>query len=175
MGDEAVKALQNSCMQKYPPKASAAELLMYKNRANRYSKCNVEQDHYKKHKFINLGWRNSYKTNEVISKLKNLKYDRSLGNVSFQNMNSFGISGVAVGFTVNKQCPQKTEDYQFSTYCTNNSSESGVAASAYGSLVCGQLPNEAKAMGFCAIGYSPIYDPYNESILDFLEKNSYCN
>lgn len=175
MGDEAVKALQYSCMQKYPPKTTAAEKLAEKKAEEKYKKCRIEKDHYKTHMFLALGSRNSYKTSEIIAKIKTFKYDGTLDKASFQNMNSFGISGVMVGFTTDKQCPQKTDDYRFSTYCNTVSTESGVASSAYGSLSCGQLPKEAKAMGFCPIGYSPMYNQFNESLLDFLEKNNYCN
>jgi hypothetical protein len=122
-----------------------------------------------------LGLRNSNKTSEIISKLKTFKYDGSANIVTFQNMNSFGISGVAVGFTTNKQCPQKTDEYRFSTYCTNVSTDNGVAANSYGTLSCGQLPREAKVMGFCPIGFSPVYNQFNDSLAEFMEKNSYCN
>lgn len=175
MGNEAVKALQHSCMQKYPPKSTAAEKLAEKKVEEKYKKCRIEKDHYKTHMFLALDSRNSYKTSEIISKLKTFKYDGALDRASFQNMNSFGISGVMVGFTTDKQCSQKIDNYRFSTYCNTISTEGGVASSAYGSLSCGQLPKEAKAMGSCPIGYSPMYDKFNESFLDFLEKNNYCN
>lgn len=175
MGNEAVKALQYSCMQKYPPKTTAAEKLAEKKVEEKYKKCRIEKDHYKTQMFLALDSRNSNKTIEIISKLKTFKYDGALDRASFQNMNSFGISGVMVGFTTDKQCSQKIDNYRFSTYCNTISTESGVASSAYGSLSCGQLPKEAKALGSCLIGYSPMYDKFNESFLDFLEKNSYCN
>jgi hypothetical protein len=175
MGEEAVKALRFSCMQKYPPKTTAAEVLAEKKADEKYKKCRIEKDHYKNHMFLALGSRDSYKTNEIINKLKTFKYDGASDKVSFQNMNTFGISGVMVGFTTDKQCPQKTEDYRFSTYCNTFSTDNGVASSAYGALSCGQLPKEAKAMGFCPIGYSPMYNKFNESLIDFLEKNNYCN
>lgn len=175
MGDEAVQALRYSCMQKYPPITSAADKLAEKKVDEKYRKCRIKRDHYKTHMYLSLGKRETNKTSEIISKLKTFKYDGALEKVSFQNMNSFGISGVMVGFTTAKQCPLKTEDYSFSTYCNTVSTEYGVASIAYGSLSCGKLPKEAKGMGFCAIGYSPIYDKYNESLLDFLEKNNYCN
>ena len=174
MGEEAVNALRFSCMQKYPPKTSAAEQLASKKIDEKYKKCRIEKD-YKTHQFLTLGVRNSYKTSDVISKLKTFKYESAFDRVSFQNMNSFGISGVMVGFTTDKQCHQKIEDYRFSTYCNTGFTERGVASSAYGSLNCGQLPKEAKAMGFCPIGYSPLYNQFNDSFLDFLESNNYCN
>jgi hypothetical protein len=80
-----------------------------------------------------------------------------------------------VGFTNAKQCHQKTEDYRYSTYCNAGFTERGVASSAFGTLICGELPREAKGMGFCPIGYSPMYNQFNESLLDFLERNNYCN
>jgi hypothetical protein len=175
MSDEAVKALQYSCIKKYPPKSSDAEKLVEKKLDERLKKCRLEKDHYKTHMFLAIGKIDSYKTSEIISKLKTFKYDGSLDKVGFQNMNPFGISGVAIGFTNDKQCPQKAEDYRFSTYCTDGFTERGVASNAYGFLSCGQLPKEAKAMGFCPIGYSPMYNQFNESLLDFLEKNKYCN
>jgi hypothetical protein len=175
MGEEAVRALQYSCIQKYPSKNTAAETIADKKIDEKYKKCRLDREHYKTHRFFALGSRNSYKTSEIISKIKTFKYDGSTNKVGFQNMNSFGISGVMVGFTTNKQCPQTTEEYQYSTYCSSYSTENGVAPSAYGSLNCGQLPKEAKAMGFCPIGYSPMYNQFNESLLDFFENNNYCN
>jgi hypothetical protein len=175
MGEDAVRALQYSCMQKYPPKSTAAETIAEKKVDEKYKKCGLDREHYKNHMFFALGSRSSYITSEIISKIKTFKYDGSTNKVGFQNMNSFGISGVMVGFTTNKQCPQTTEEYQYSTYCSSHSTESGVAPSAYGSLSCGQLPKEAKAMGFCPIGYSPMYNKFNESLLDFKENNNYCN
>lgn len=175
IGEEAVKALRYSCMQKYPPKTTAAEKLAEKKAEEKQKKCGIEKDHYTTHMFLSLGSRNTYKTSEIISKFKTFEYDGTSNKVSFQNMNSFGISGIMVGFTTDKKCPQKTDEYRFSTYCNTFSTERGVASSAYGSLSCGQLPKEAKVMGFCPIGYSPMYNQFNESLLDFLEQNSYCN
>ena len=175
MGEDAVSALRYSCMKKYPPKVSEADKLAAKKSEDKFKKCRIEKDHYKTHMFLALGNRDSYKTSEIISKLKTFKYESALNKVSFQNMNSFGISGVMVGFTSEKRCPQKTEDYRFSTYCKTGFTERGVSSSAYGSLGCGQLPKEAKAMGFCPIGYSPMYNQFNDSLSDFLEKNNYCN
>jgi hypothetical protein len=174
MGEEAVRALQFSCMQKYPQKTTAAEKLAEKKAEERYKKCRIERDHYKTHMFISLEARDNIKTNEILSKLKSFKYDGAANRVSFQNINSFGISGVMVGFTSAKQCHQKTEDYRYSTYCNAGFTERGVASSAYGTLNCGELPREARALGFCPIGYSPMYNQFNESLLDFLEKNNYC-
>lgn len=175
MGEGAVNALRYSCMKKYPPKTSESEQSASKKLDEKYNKCRIEKDHYKTHTFLVLGASNSYKTSEIISKLKTFNYENDLNKVSFQNMNSFGISGVMVGFTTEKQCPQKIEDYRFSTYCNAGYTDRGVSSSAYGSLTCGQLPKEAKAIGFCAIGYSPKYNQFNASLLDFLEENNYCN
>lgn len=175
MGEDAVRALQYSCMQKYPPKSTAEEIIADKKADERYKKCGLDKDHYKTHMFLALGSRASYKTSEILSKLKTLKYDGTSNKVGFQNMNSFGISGVMVGFTTDKQCPQTTDAYQYSTYCNSYTTESGVSPNAYGSLSCGQLPKEAKALGFCPIGYSPMYNKFNESLLDFFETNQYCN
>lgn len=186
MSEEAVRALRYSCIRKYPLEKTAAETIaekkvaeQYKTEeiklAEKYKKCKINKDHYKKQMFISLESQGSNKTTELISRIENIKYDGSANKVGFQNKNSFGISGVIVGFTTNKLCSLTMKEYQFTTYCTSYSTESGVVGNAYGSLSCGELPKEAKALGFCIIGYSPMYDQFNESLLDFLEKNNYCN
>lgn len=175
MGEEAVKALRYSCMQKYPPNTTVAEKLAEKKTDEKYKRCNLEKNHYQNHIFFGIGRTHNAITSQIVNKLKTLKYDGNMNDVSFQNMNSFGISGVMMGFTSDKQCSQRTEDYRFSTYCKTVSTERGVASNAYGSLSCGQLPKEAKVLRFCPIGFSPIYNQFNESLLEFYETNNYCN
>jgi hypothetical protein len=177
MGEDAVRALQYACIQKYPaPKESQSSINEKNKREERYKKCRIDKDDYKTHMHLAIGARESYKTSQVLEGVKNFQYDGQFNTVSFQNMNSFGISGIMVGFTKSKQCHAEIKDYAYSTYCTSyRGTESGVASKSFGSLSCGNLPREAKSMGFCTIGYSPFYNKFNDSLVDFLETNGYCN
>jgi hypothetical protein len=177
MGKDAVEALQSACIEKYPaPKESQSSINQRNKREERYKKCRIDEDHYKVHIHLTIGEREPAKTSQVLEGVKNFKYDGQSNTVSFQNMNSFGISGIMLGFTNSKQCYAEIKDYTYSTYCQKNYSgtESGVASQSFGSLRCGNLPREAKSMGFCKIGYSPFYDKFNDSLLDFLERYGYC-
>ena len=89
MGEDAVTALRYSCMKKYPPKVSEADKLAAQKSEEKFKKCRIEKDHYKTHMFLALGDRDSYKTSEIISKLKTFKYESALDKVSFQNSISF--------------------------------------------------------------------------------------
>jgi hypothetical protein len=177
MGEDAVRALQYACIQKYPaPKESQSSINERNKRDERYSKCRIAKDHYKAHMIIGVEARNSYKTNQVLEGIKNFRFDGQSNAVSFQNMNGFGISGIQIGFTTSKNCHKEIEDYAYSAYCTGSrGTENGVASHSFGSLSCSNIPKEAKSMGICKIGYSPFYDQFNDSLVEFLEINGYCN
>lgn len=177
MSEETVRALQVSCWAKYPQKKDSGVVQSAAKELDaRYKKCGLTDDVHKTRVIFSLGGsRGADKTVEIISRLNTFKYEGVFNTASFQNINSFGISGIMIGFTNEKQCPRKTEEYRFSTYCLSANTDDGVSASTYGSFKCGELPKEAKSMGFCPIGYSPIYTRYDDSILKFLEKNKYCN
>ena len=176
MGEDAVRALQYACIQRYPaPKATATEIASRSKLDERYKKCGLDRYHYKNHMYFALDGRNKNKTNEILNKLQSLKYNPQTNAVSFQNMSSVSISGVMLGFTSKKQCLSDTESYDYTTYCNTGSTETGVGQNSYGSMRCGALPKESKTMGTCKIGYSPFYNQFNESLLDYFEISGYCN
>lgn len=177
MGEDAVRALRSACRAKFPTKESAAEKLEAQKKDARYLKCNEENKIDLDHRFIAIGRANQIKTNEILSNLKSIKFDQSGAApfVNFQNMNSFGISGVMIGLTKDKSCPRKIEDYIYTTYCTQGNTEKGVSGGSFGGLSCGWLPKEAKNIGFCPIGFSPMYNRFDDSLLTFQENNGYCN
>jgi hypothetical protein len=177
MSENAVRALQYACIEKYPaPKEPSLSKPENNQTELRYKKCRIDQDHYKLHTFIGIGDKHEHKTHLILDNLKNFKYDRQQNSVSFQNMNNFGLSGVLVGFTKAKQCHTDIKDFSFTAYCTGQrGTESGISSNSYGTLKCGSLPEDAKAMGFCKIGYSPTYNKFDESLIIFLETNNYCN
>jgi len=174
MGEEAVRALQYSCMQKYPSKESAAEKMAAQKLDARYQKCNLDKNHYKDHIFIPIGGANRGRTSFILSNLKEYEYNSGSNSVEFQNKNAFGMSGVMVGFTNSKSCSSEIGDYKFSMYCAKGTTKDGVSSGAYGYLNCGAIPKSAKSMGTCLIGYSPQYDKFNDSLLAFMESNGDC-
>ncbi len=119
MGENAVRALQYACIQKYPaPKESKSEIEERTRKEQRYKKCRVETDHYKHYMYFSIDGRNPAKTNQLLDNLKNLNYDSQANSISFQNMNDFGVSAVLIGFTKAKQCQAEIKDYTYSTYFT---------------------------------------------------------
>ena len=97
----------------------------------------------------------------------------NINPIEFQNNNSFGLSGVVIGFLNGKNCTSNKNDYEVTTYCARNS-KVGISAGSYGILPCGSVPPDAARLGFCIIGYSPIYDQFNDELLIFKEKNGLC-
>jgi len=175
MGKEAVWAVQNSCNDKFAPKQSAAERDRERILDERYKKCELPRDHYKKtFVWFGLSGRRVKQTTAVLSKIKGLKYDGSANRVSFQNTNNFGVSVIALGFTNATSCSNNEQEYLYTTFCRGGSTENGVGGISFGSLNCGELPKDAIGMRYCLIGFSPLYDKFDSSLLDFVEKNGLC-
>lgn len=182
MGEDAVRALRQSCYNKFP-QATAQDTKQerekkdryLKEKKDRYLKCSLDEKHSKNWIFFEADHKKDFRrTKEILNQLRERSYDSAKNTVSFQNMNDFGISMVQVGFTKSKQCPETAKDYAYTTFCGGGSTRWGVGLVSFGSLSCGQLPKAAKSMGFCFIGYSPIYDQFDDSLLEFNERNGYC-
>jgi len=178
MGGEAVKLVEEVCFEKFLLKSDPNQKKLQQNLDLRYSKCRIKKEYLSSHiVFSGEGAIESHnsKNREFLSRIKSLKYDAVNSTINFQNMNSFGVSLIQLGFTNSKSCPSKKIDYSFITICNNNDTDKGVGFESYGGLRCGSLPKEAKLMGYCAIGFSPMYSKYDDTLLELLEKQGYCN
>jgi hypothetical protein len=171
MGDEAVRAIRRSCINKYPPKADLKKIEL----DARYKKCKIESDHMRNHMFLSVdpSSSTSLQAANVISKFESRSFKDSY--ISFQNKNSFGISGVLLGFTKSKQCTNVISDFKYTAYCTATNTNEGISSNSYGSLWCRSLPSESKSMGYCMIAFSPRYNQFDNSFLNFSERNGFCN
>ncbi len=110
-----------------------------------------------------------------LNNLKSSSHDWLGGMLEFQNMNSFGVSQVQLGFTDLARCPDKIEAYKFAMYCGSTDTESGVAARSFGKLTCMPLPQQARGMNYCMVGFVPFYNRFkNGSFLEFMEQNGFC-
>ena len=114
-------------------------------------------------------------TNSVIGKIKSRSYSNN--TISFQNNNNFGISGLRIGFTKEKNCPTyANEDKELvaSVYCTSYLTKDGVPSKSYGKLQCQSIPNNISKLGYCVLGFSPVYDKFNNDLLVFMEREGFC-
>jgi hypothetical protein len=176
-GEDAIGLLTRTCWDKYGgnyAESTPSEKKAYKLIQDRKNKCRIPEDAYKFHfYFVNYNGSLSHKEKNVsvISNLKNRKIE--INGIEFQNNNHFGISGVMIGFTNSKQCPSKLEDYDLTSYCSNYTTESGVNRTSYGKIQC-NFPKASIGKGFCILGYSPTYDKFNDSLLEFAENNGLC-
>jgi len=174
-GEDAVRALQQSCYMKYESGSSTSgNDKSTKEKEKREKKCDLEGDAYKYHHFFAITANNKPSTQITLSNIKRPKYNQQANTIEFQNNNSFGLSGVVIGFLNGKNCTSNKNDYEVTTYCARNS-KVGISAGSYGILPCGSVPPDAARLGFCIIGYSPIYDQFNDDLLIFKEKNGLCN
>lgn len=172
MSDLSAKLVINACQNKFKTEEEKKEEIKWQNEqqqlAERYKKCGLDKYATKRPMFTNES------TNPIINKLTQIKYDTKSNSISFQNSNNFGISAVALGFIKGKACPKKLDDYTFSTFCSRIDSTQGVSPSTYGTLACGTIPKEALSLGYCIFGFSPTYNKFDDSLLEFYEKNDFC-
>ncbi len=113
----------------------------------------------------------------TFAKVKNLRYAEQRNSIEFQNNNSFGISGVLIGFTQSNHCHDDPEKYEYTTLCANSDTKDGVSSVSFGRLPCNEVPRAAKTMGFCSIGYSPVYGRFttdSHSLVEFMESQALC-
>jgi hypothetical protein len=177
-GEDAVRALQQSCYSKYDSASSSpADDAAYKAKNKRLERCGLRQDSYNNHIYFSNVFFNSPKNSFYLGNIKRANYDKSRNTVEFQNNNNIGISGVMVGFTKAKQCSDSKDGYEVITYCKAQGygTKSGVSPNSFGVANCGNVPKDAASLGFCVVGYSPIYDQFDDSLLEFSERNGYCN
>jgi hypothetical protein len=174
-GEDAVRALQQSCYMKYDmASSSSGDDKFLKEKVKREKKCDLDADAYKYHHFFAIIANSKPSTQITISNIKRPKYNQQANTIEFQNNNSFGLSGVFIGFLNGKNCTSNKNDYEVTTYCSRGTKE-GISPGSYGKLPCGSVPSDAARLGFCVLGYSPIYDQFNDDLLIFKEKNGLCN
>lgn len=177
-GEDAVRALQYSCYSKYDSASSSpADDKALKAKTKRLEKCGLKQDSYNNHIYFSNVFFNSPKNSFYLGNIKRANYDKLRNTIDFQNNNNIGISGVMVGFTKSKQCSDNKEGYEVITYCKAQGygTKSGVSPNSFGVANCGNVPKDAASLGFCVVGYSPMYDQFDDSLLEFSERNGYCN
>jgi len=177
-GEDAVRALQQSCYSKYDSASSSpADDKAFKAKTKRLEKCGLKQDSYNNHIYFSNVFFNSPKNSFYVGNIKRANYDKYKNTIEFQNNNIIGISGVMVGFTKAKQCSDNKDGYEVITYCKPQGygTKSGVSPNSFGVADCGNVPKDAASLGFCVVGYSPIYDQFDDSLLEFSERNGYCN
>ncbi len=175
-GEDAIRLLTSTCWEKYGNnyESSPSEVRASKLKDQRYKKCGISSDHYKSHFFytnFNASIKDAVRINKVIENLKNRKIE--LNGIEFQNNNNFGISGVLLGFTNSKTCLPKLEDYDLTFYCMSYTTKNGVNRTSFGKIQC-NLPRASIGKGFCILGYSPTYDQFDDSLLEFSENNGMC-
>ena len=174
-GEDAVRALQQSCYMKYESgSTNPGSDKSLRDKEKRERKCSLDSDSYKFHHFFSITVNNRPSTQITISNIKRPKFNQQENSIELQNNNSFGLSGVFVGFLKGKTCSTNQNDYEVTTYCGRNT-KSGISPGSYGKLQCGRVPSDAARLGFCVIGYSPIYDQFNDDLLLFKERNGLCN
>ena len=177
-GEDAVRALQQSCYSKYDSASTSSEDdTAYKAKNKRLERCGLKQDSYKNHIYFSNVFFYSSKNAFFLGNIKRTNYNRAKNTIEFQNNNNIGISGVMIGFTKAKQCSDNKDGYEVITYCKAEGygTTSGVSPSSFGIANCGNVPKDAASLGFCVVGFSPIYDKFDDSLLEFSERNGYCN
>lgn len=166
MGDAAVRAVAVACRNQYPLRS---ELKPRDDRGvdARWDACDNERPPD--------GARVFFPIDSIAGQMSDLterNWDSKTRTISFQNKNSFGISGLRIGFTNSKSCSENIQDYRFTIWCGDR--YSSVAARSYGSLSCGPVPDEAKKMGYCFLGLTPTVRETPEFWIDFYEQNGLC-
>jgi len=173
MSDTQVAIIMNACQSMFPSKKIEKKATEAPPQKIDYESCGLDPDHWKTRMLFPMDYFGSV-TYEILERLKNTTYDATKNTIGFQNKNDFGISAVKIGFTSSSKCPRKAEDYAYSTICQSISTDIGVPQNTYGTLQCGLLPLEAARLSLCHIGYSPVYDQFDNSLLTFLKSKKYC-
>lgn len=169
---EAAKSIEMGCIMKFSRGDSESNAALTRLN-NRLKKCGVDNV------YEWMAPTSSQATSSVINKLINISLRNSPfdGRISFQNNNSVAIDSVLVGFTKEKSCPRELDKYSAVTKCTSGYPSSPVRQFTYGSLVCHNLdtiPNNLRG-GFCIASFSPFgLNTNKEEIVEFLEKNNFC-
>jgi hypothetical protein len=171
MSEEAITTLKQACIRKYPTPEFKERI----KKEDRYRKCGIKMYDYSKYQLLSIDGKGSNKTRVLLENLKYVKYWSEVNTLSFNNMNQFGVSALLIGFTKSSQCYPDSSDYSYTTFCTmQGKTENGIPKGTFGYLQCEATPIAAKSMGYCVLGFSPIYNRFDDSLLHFMEKNGYC-
>lgn len=174
--DVAAGQIVAACRSKFPVGQSKQELVKREQLEERAKKCSLG----KVSAGDIIGFRIDHdrlnsRITRVLDNLKSFSYDGSRELIEMQNINRFGISQVQLGFTDAQKCPNEINSYKFMIYCGSNDTESGVSPSSFGKLNCMSLPQQAKGLGVCKIGFVPFYRRFKEDgFLEFMEENDFC-
>jgi len=173
-GEEAVAALKESCMNKFPPESTPAEKAAYEALAKRRKACGIADEDYKTQILFSVD--PSKPRGRVVADLiSNLsKISKSYDQFWFQNNNSFAVRAVQVGFSKNKDLRSwRSQDFDLTVYC--GTQYEAVLGNSYGHLTCQPVSSDANTMYFWIIGISPVYDHFNSELPDFMEAHGMCN
>jgi hypothetical protein len=112
----------------------------------------------------------------IVGNIKRVSCNKNKNTLEFQNNNDFGISGVKIGFTKNKQCTSSDDDYEVIATCKAQGvgTNEGVNSRSFGMANCGVVPSDAASLRYCVVAFSPTYKNWDSGLLDFLESNKYC-
>jgi len=112
---------------------------------------------------------------EHKSKLRNLKISNTSHNsisIEFQNLNSFAVDGVSIGFgPKTNACKSELEHYAAVIYCGDYS---GVPSGGYGSLPCQQEARHFVRKSYCLVAYKPRHNILTESFSEKLISIGLC-
>ena len=182
----AIKALYSTCASKFPSKESTATPSVTPEEARRLSlikKCRLteSEDRGETGTFLVKDFPT---LSSAVLKLTSQKLAQGKGaysdsdTISFQNNNSFGISGVALGLGLRKglgSCSWRSEDYKAVIYCNSYSVNSGVAADSYGSISCPNSTRDFPKENYCIVGVRPAYDRISQGLASAMVRMELCN
>jgi hypothetical protein len=184
-GDDAVRALREACYDKYENADSIAteeaNKTALKGLSKRLKTCGITEEKWvdfrNGHVYFGFGGKSTDKVSVYINNIKRVNYSKKNNTVDFQNNNEFGISGISIGFTRNKQCTTNNDDYEVIATCKSRGigTDSGVAFRSFGLADCGLVPSGVASLRYCVVSFSPIYKQWDSSLLEFLEKYGFCN
>lgn len=175
MGEDAVTALKFACYEKYPPQLTAQEKREESLKKQKLAKCGIEEDHARFHWFINLNERKPATLNKILKSLDVEEFNPYSNYAKIHNKSGFSISGIMIGLTKAQNCPTDLDAFDAIAYCKSYSTEFGVIASmSYGKFSCTEIPQKAKKLGICVVGYSPQYNQYDDSLIKHKEYVGLC-
>jgi hypothetical protein len=166
--DDAARAIQYACAKKYPPEKSMEET----SKEALLKKCGLSPRHWEKHMFFRVDGRHSLIATPIVEKINVLNFGGDALRV--QNKNAFGISGVRLGFTKERNCPTKPVDFAAEIYCSKGDTKAGIAANAIGNFQCDPTPREVRVFGYCVTAFSPSYNQFGDDLPNFMNKRGMC-
>lgn len=161
--EQATGIVIKMCREKFPTQEQV-------DKEAKQKKCQLPKDAWKFNYFFDSQFGNLEFTKNVISNIK--RTERNYSYLRFQNNNSFPIAGLRLGYTKSDQCSFDITQYETTEYCSN---DTGVSQQTFGTIQCNALENFNKKLNMCVIGYMPKYDKFDDSLLEFMSSNGYCN